>query len=82
MQAVEFNASFLKFFITGGIDKSYENKFQKLNLLNTKIFKKAELEDHELISLISESICFIQLSIYEGFGITILESRFRHPNYY
>ena len=45
-----------------------------MNLLNTKIFKKAELEDHELISLISESICFVQLSIYEGFGITILES--------
>ena len=73
----------LKVFITGGIDKSYENKFQKLNLLNTKIFKKAELEDHELISLISESICFIQLSIYEGFGITIFRVyRFRHPNYY
>lgn len=64
----------LKVFITGGIDKSYVNKFQKLNLMNTKVFKKAELEDNELISLISESICFVQLSIYEGFGITVLES--------
>lgn len=64
----------LKVFITGGIDKNYVNKFQKLNLINTKLFKKAEMEDHELISLISESICFVQLSIYEGFGISILES--------
>ena len=64
----------IKIYIIGGIDKIFLDIFKQAELKRTKIFGHVELSELEIIELLHNSICYLQLSNAEGFGITVLEA--------
>ncbi len=66
----------LNIYIIGGIDKNYVNIFNNYNFKKTKVFKNGGLNDEEIIDLLFNSLCYLQLSNAEGFGMTVIEAMY------
>tara|TARA_X000001036_G_C20638332_1_gene790093 strand:- start:471 stop:1571 length:1101 start_codon:yes stop_codon:yes gene_type:complete len=64
----------INIYIIGGIDKIFFDVLKKAELKRTKIFGHAELSEVKIIELLYNSICYLQLSNFEGFGITVIEA--------
>tara|TARA_Y100000591_G_scaffold263705_1_gene236893 strand:+ start:80 stop:724 length:645 start_codon:yes stop_codon:yes gene_type:complete len=64
----------LDIYIIGGIDVGYLNIYEEYNLKRTKVFNHGQLSDEEVIELLYNSLCYIQLSNVEGFGMTVIEA--------
>jgi glycosyltransferase involved in cell wall biosynthesis len=64
----------INIYIIGGIDKVFIDVFKNAELKRTKIFGHAELSEVKIIELLYNSICYLQLSNVEGFGITVIEA--------
>ena len=66
----------IKIFITGGISKKFIKIFESLKLSNTKVFLHNQLNDQEMIKLLKNAICYLQMSKFEGFGMMIIEAMY------
>ncbi len=66
----------LKLVLGGGVWKRYENELN--NILNkydkSKIILTGYIDEKELNKYYSNAICFIYPSLYEGFGLPVLEA--------
>ena len=74
MQVFKEKVSKIKIFITGGISKKFIKIFESLKLSNTKVFLHNQLNDQEMIKLLKNAICYLQMSKFEGFGMMIIEA--------
>ncbi len=71
---VESRDNELDIYIIGGIDVGFLNTYKECNLKRTKVFNRGQLSDEEVIELLYNSLCYIQLSNVEGFGMTVIEA--------
>ena len=68
------NNSDLKIYVTGGVDKNFEESYKKANLSNTKVFEILNVS--EIVKMVKNALCYIQLSNYESFGMMVIEAMY------
>ena len=71
-----YNIEDLKLVLGGGIWKKFESELN--SILNkydrTKIILTGYIQENELRNYFSNALCFIYPSLYEGFGLPVLEA--------
>ena len=72
--ALEKKRSDVNIYITGGLDQKYQRTFREAKLTNTKIF--SVLASNDIIKLVKNALCYIQLSNFESFGIMVIEAMY------
>ena len=68
------NNSDLKIYVTGGVDKNFEESYRKANLSNTQVFEILNVS--EIVKMVKNALCYIQLSNYESFGMMVIEAMY------